>query len=174
MSRDGVVRSSKRIIRVTPTLSTDAYAQGDVLFTATEIPRAVLEKGGCSKLVGAYIFDKSDSSDDVIFVFTEGNTALGTINDAVGSNSKWTNALAKAAKVLGVINIDWSQNNNDFVNNLIYTQGSGGGPNTAGEGIPFLLQAESDSTSVYVAAVSRGGTPTCAADDYELILHIED
>ena len=80
MSRDGVVRSSKRIIRVTPTLSTDAYAQGDVLFTATEIPRAVLEKGGCSKLVGGYIFDKTDGSDDITFVFTEGNTALGTIN----------------------------------------------------------------------------------------------
>ena len=174
MSRDGVVRSSKRIIRVTPTLDTSAYADNDVFFNSTEIPRAVLEKGGCSKLLVLTILNEYDVAHDFDLIFMQVSSDLGTINDAVGSNSKWTNALAKAAKVLGVINIDWSQNNNDFVNNLIYTQGSGGGPNTAGEGIPFLLQAESDSTSVYVAAVSRGGTPTCAADDYELILHIED
>ena len=34
MSSDGVIRSTNRkIIRVTPTLSTDAYAADDVLFT---------------------------------------------------------------------------------------------------------------------------------------------
>ena len=43
MSRDGIIRSTNRkIIRVTPTLDTNAYAQGDVLFTATEIPNAVI------------------------------------------------------------------------------------------------------------------------------------
>ena len=51
-------KSDYKIIRVTPTLDTSAYADGDVLFTATEIPNAVVGLGGCSKLVGAYIFDK--------------------------------------------------------------------------------------------------------------------
>ena len=65
-------KSDYKIIRVTPTLSTDAYAQGDVLFVATEIPDAVIGLGGCSKLVGGYVFDKSDGSDDITFVFTQG------------------------------------------------------------------------------------------------------
>ena len=105
MSRDGVVRSSKRIIRVTPTLSTDAYAQGDVLFTATEIPRAVLEKGGCSKLVGGYIFDKTDGSDDITFVFTEGNTALGTIN----ATADISDADLLANNICGITKVDNDQ-----------------------------------------------------------------
>ena len=39
--------------------------------------------------------------------------------------------------------------------------------------LPMLLQAEDDSTSVYFAAISRSGTPTTAADDYEFIFHLE-
>ena len=38
--------SNYAIIRVQPTLSTDAYAQYDVLFTATAIPDAVEGNGG--------------------------------------------------------------------------------------------------------------------------------
>ena len=40
-------RSDYKIIRVSPTLSTDAYAEDDVLFTATEITDAVIGLGGC-------------------------------------------------------------------------------------------------------------------------------
>ena len=158
MSRDGVVRSSKRIIRVTPTLSTDAYAQGDVLFTATEIPRAVLEKGGCSKLVGAYIFDKSDSSDDVIFVFTEGNTALGTNNicgiSRLDGDIATSGAHIDTSKIHQMVPMTGVGENNDDL---------------------MLLQAASDSTSVYVQGLLVSSTtPTFADGDLQLILHIED
>ena len=70
-------KSDYKIIRVTPTLSTDAYAQGDVLFVATEIPDAVIGLGGCPKLVGGYVFDKSGkiigqiNSDDIIDIIEE-------------------------------------------------------------------------------------------------------
>jgi len=63
-------KSDFKIIRVTPTLDTNAYAQGDVLFTATEIPNAVIGLGGCSKLIGAYMLDKADQQSDVLFTFT--------------------------------------------------------------------------------------------------------
>ena len=59
-----------------------------------------------------------------------------------------------------------------MVNNLIFTTANAN-PSAKSEGLPILLQAEDDSTSVFMAAVSRGGTPTVAADDYEIILHIE-
>ena len=44
----GNTASSFNIIRVSPTLSTDAYADNDVFFAATEIPAADRGDGGCS------------------------------------------------------------------------------------------------------------------------------
>ena len=99
-------------------------------------------------------------------------SAYYTANVAVGTGTKWTNALAKAAGVLGVVKVDWSTTSGDLVNNLVFTSSS---VNASGKSanLPILLQAEDNSTSVYMAAVSRGGTPTTAADDYEIILHLE-
>jgi len=168
----GNTASNYTVIRVTPTLSTDAYADNDVFFNATAIPNAVIGNGGCSKLIGLSVLNEDDVAHDFDIVFMQKSTDLGTINDAVGSNSKWTNALAKAAGVLGVIKIDWSDNVVDMINNLLFTAKAGDQTGN-GEGFPMLLQAEDDSSSVYMAAVSRGGTPTVAADDYEIILHIE-
>ena len=160
------------VIRVTPTLNTSAYADDDVFFNSTEIPSAVVGNGGSSKLVGVTILNEDDVAHDFDIIFMQKSTDLGTINDVVGSNSKWTNALAKAAGVLGVVKVDWSAGTSDFVNNQVFTSSSA---NISGKSstIPILLQAESNSTSVFMAAVSRGGTPTVAADDYEIILHIE-
>ena len=159
-------------IRITPTLDTSAYADNDVFFNSTEIPSAVLGNGGASKLIGITILNEDDVAHDIDLIFMQKSTDLGTINEAVGSNSKWTNALAKQAGVLGVVTIDWSTSTSDFVNNLIFSTSEANASGKAAN-LPMMLQAEDDSNSVYVAAVSRGGTPTTAADDYEIILHIE-
>ena len=169
----GYGKSNFKVIRVTPTLSTDAYADNDVFFTTTEIPDAVIGNGGCSKLLAITILNEDDVAHDIDLVFMQVDKDLGTINDAVGSGSLWTNALAKAAKVLGVVKVDWSTNNEDLVNNLVYHTSAGNHGAAVTTGLPMLLQSEDDSTSVYMAAVSRGGTPTTAADDYEFALHIE-
>ena len=164
-----------KVIRVTPTVSTTAYSGGQVLFNATEIPNAVPRKGGTSRLIAISLLNEDNVSHDLDLIFMQVSSNLGTINDAVGSGSLWTNALAKAAKPLGVCKIDFSDNDVNLVNNLMYTAGVGGfgDRDTTNGSLPILLQAESDSTSVYVAGVSRGGTPTCAADDYEFAFHIE-
>ena len=106
-------------IRITPTLDTSAYADNDVFFNSTELPSAVLGNGGASKLIGITILNEDDVAHDIDLIFMQKSTDLGTINEAVGSNSKWTNALAKQAGVLGVVTIDWSTSTSDFVNNLI-------------------------------------------------------
>ena len=90
----------------------------------------------------------------------------GIIGNKVGDGND-------VAKVLGVVKVDWSTNNEDLIANLVYHTSSGNHGAAVTTGLPLLLQAESGSTSVYVAAVSRGGTPTCAADDYEFAFHIE-
>ena len=89
MSRDGVNRAAKTVIRVSPTLDTSTYANGDVFFNATEIPNAVCEKGGCSKLIGITILNEDDVAQDHDLIFMQVSTNLGTINDAVGSGSLW-------------------------------------------------------------------------------------
>ena len=160
------------VIRVTPTLDTGAYSDDDVFFNSTEIPSAVIGNGGASKLIGLTILNEDDVAHDIDIVFMQKSTDLGTINDVVGSNSKWTNVLEKAAGVLGVVKVDWSLSSIDFVNNLVFTTANAN-PSAKSEGLPILLQAEDNSTSVFMAAISRGGTPTVAADDYEIILHVE-
>ena len=169
----GNTTSQFNIIRVSPTLNTGAYADNDVFFAATEIPAAVRGDGGCSLLHAITILNEDDVAHDHDLVFMQKQANLGTLNDAVGSGSLWTNALAKAAGLCGIVKIDWSTNSTDLVNNLVYHTSHGNHGAAVTTGLPMLLQSEDDSTSVYMAAVSRGGTPTVAADDYEFVLHIE-
>ena len=168
----GNTASNYTVIRVAPTLDTSAYADNDVFFNATAIPNAVIGNGGCSKLIGLSILNEDDVAHDFDIIFMQKETDLGTINDAVASGSKWTNVLAKAAGVLGVVKIDWSDNSVNLVNNLVYTAIGGDRPSD-GEAFPILLQSEDNSSSVYMEAVSRGGTPTVEADDYEFAFYIE-
>ena len=164
-------KSDYKIIRVTPTLSTDAYAQGDILFTATEIPDAVIGLGGCSKLVGGYIFDKLNSDSDIFFIFTEGNTALGTINatanisdaDLLANNICGLTKLDNDAATSGA-HIDTSK-----IHQMLPASLTGENNHDL-----MLLQAADDSTSVYVQGIlTSSTTPTFADGDLQLILHIE-
>lgn len=161
----------RKIIRVTPTLDTNAYAQGDVLFVATEIANAVKEEGGCSKLVGGYIFDKTDGSDDITFVFTEGNTALGTIN----ATANISDADLLANNLCGITKLDADQATSAaFIDASKIHQmlpASITGENTQDL---LLLQAANGSTSVFVQGIlTSSTTPTYADGDIQLILHIE-
>ena len=159
------------IIRVTPTLSTDAYAQGDVLFTATEIPNAVRESGGCSKLVGAYMFEKQASGSDITFVWTEGSTALGTINAT--ANISDANLLANNICAISKVDPDQAGTDNHIDNSRIHQMFPASSTNENTQDL-MLLQAANDSTSVYVQAIlTSSTTPTFADGDIQLILHIE-
>jgi hypothetical protein len=160
------------IVRVTPTLSTAQYQEDDVLFVATEIPNAVRGNGGCSRLVAAYILDQSDIADsDIQLIFSEGNTALGTINETANISD----ANLEALNICGYARCtaNQAQTDADIDNARIHQILPGSGP---GENVSPLmfLQAASDSTSVYVHGIlTSATTPTYAADDIDLILHIE-
>ncbi len=172
MSNDGVVRSSKRIIRVTPTLDTSAYAVGDVLFHSLEIPRAVIEKGGCSKLVSMFMFNQNATDMDIDFVFSENTLALGTQN----ASADVADDALEAGNITGFLFLDSSVSSTSHIDNAeikrVGESGTGDDSNSVQPSI--LLQAASDSTSVYLGAMIVAGTPTLAADDIDIILHIED
>ena len=157
------------IIRVTPTLSTDAYAAGDVAFTATEIPNAVREDGGCSKIVNCFVMDQDRDTFDLNLIFTEKNTAIGTIN----ATADISDANMEAIGFCGMNFFQSDAAANGHIDNVrIMKQQS---ISSSGESVePVLIQAEAGSTSVYVSGIFPDGTPTfAAADDIDIILHIE-
>ena len=166
----GIIQGNRRrIIRVTPTLSTDAYAQGDVLFVATEIPNAVMGNGECSKLVAAFCLSQvHGNADDFDVYFTEANTALGTIN----ATANISDGDMEAIGLCGIMKVDadvavTQQLDTSNVNQLISLNGT-----LASQ--PLLLQASGGSTSLYFQAViTSTTTPTYAADDLDFIFHIE-
>ena len=162
-------KSDYKIIRVTPTLSTDAYAVGDVAFVATEIPNAVIGNGGCSKIVNAFLMDQDRDAYILQTIFTEGNTAIGTIN----ATANITDADMEAIGLCGVSFFQYDTASTTHIDQVtvIKMQSLSG----ASESVePMYIQAANDSTSVYVSGIISTGTPTfAAADDLDLILHIE-
>lgn len=158
------------IVRVTPTLNNGvAYAAGDVLFNPVEIPNAVRGDGGCSKLIGITIIDQDDNTHmDIDLVFMSVSKDLGTINDVVDI----TDANVEAARILGVVKIDSSDNEVDLVASKVYTMSSATG-NAAAHPLPMILEAADGSTSVYVAAITQVTPNFDAADDLDIVLHLE-
>ena len=168
---DIVRRSYKNIIRVPPALDTsEAYGAADVLFISTEIPKAVIGKGGCSKLVAFFVLNQNLTDVDVDFIFTENSATFGSINETANISD----ANIEAAKVIGFIHLDSGVSTTSSIDNSeIKRVVDAGNGDTYSVSTPILLQAAADSTSVYVAGIITGGTPTLAADDIDLIFHIE-
>ena len=156
-----------KIVRVTPTLSTDAYAGGDVLFNSVAIPNAVSNRGGVSKLTGMFILNQNVTVIDATFLFSENSLTLGTIN----ATANISDADIEAGNIIGKVNLDGDQSGTAHLDNAkLYNAAY----NAAVEhSVPQLLQAAAGSTSVYVAGIITSGTPTLAADDIDLIFHIE-
>ena len=164
--------SKYTVIRVTPTLSTDAYAQGDVLFVATAIPNAVLGNGGDSKLTAMYILNQNTTDVVIDFIFSENSAVFGTIN----ATADIADATIEAANVTGFLHLDAGESGTSHIDTSEMKRvgvSDAGGDSTLLTS-PILIQAAAGSTSVYVVGILTGSaTPTYAADDIDLIFHIE-
>ena len=166
-------------IRVTPTITGDTYANNDILFDTTEIPGAVKYKGGCSKLISLTINSKSASLFDCALYFFQANQAIGTANDA------WSLSDAEfgAAKNLGCLTIDSDNLQQNPGSGRVLTIMQGYKAFTSATKtypqLPLILQAESDSTSIYCAAKIQSEddpgntTPAFSVGDIELVFGIE-
>lgn len=130
-------------------LSTDtvAYASGDVLADTQELTGVMRVNGGTALLQSLVITDADDQGQGMDIVFLKSNVSIGTENAAVSITD------ANAKEILGIVSVGAS----DFIDL--------GGVRVAHVVIPasILLKAGAGSTSVYVAAISRGtGTYTAA------------
>tara|TARA_S200002703_G_C3797516_1_gene246292 strand:+ start:1246 stop:1779 length:534 start_codon:yes stop_codon:yes gene_type:complete len=177
MSRDGVIRSSKRVIRVTPTLNAAEHHVGDVLCTQVEIPRAVIEKGGIASLKTVYMVDYGNEDTDVDYtiIFTEkGTTEFGSQN-ATADISDADLVIQKITSFGKVIGTEATTGTVDQVriHQMIP-------PSISGESVSdfCLIKADEGSTSVYfhciLTAVDATTNPTFTANQLEFIFHIED
>ena len=124
-----------------------------------------------SGLLYINVVNHEDNACDIDLVFTGKQVHPGTINEAVGSGSLWTKALAKGANILGSIDHDVGDVQVDLINSLMYTGLDTGA--ISGSPLPIFLQAEENSTSVYFFGVDRTGSLTFEDGDFEFIFHIE-
>ena len=171
--------AKRAAIRVTPTITGVQYSNNDVLFDTTEIPIAVAYNGGCSKLVNITINSKSASLFDAQLWFFQVNQSAGTVNAAWNmSDSDFA-----TAKNLGCIYIFGSTLQQNPGGGRVYTimQGYSGFTDATKTypQLPLILQAESDSSSIYVAGrVSSENdpgntTPSFSVGDIELVFGID-
>lgn len=173
MGQDGIIRANNRkVIRVIPTLETSEYAAGDVYFNSVAIPNAVLEEGGCSKLIAAYVVSNITSNFLFELVFTENAATFGTVN----ATANISDSDLRAAKVLSTWASESVDDSTSYLDNSdirrIFDTRPENGANT-GNIMPTLIQATAGSTDVYFAAL--GGTTVTfgSTTDLEFIFHIE-
>tara|TARA_R110002020_G_scaffold316329_1_gene531398 strand:- start:124 stop:630 length:507 start_codon:yes stop_codon:yes gene_type:complete len=160
------------IITITPTISGTAYDAGDVLFLTTEIPNAVSSRGGVSKLLSVTMVHQHDAADEVGLVFMKNKKDLiGALSPGSSGGPAISDADVEAAEMTGIVHLDSANNRIDLGGSGIYT--TGGNQNSVALQAPQLLQAAGGSTSVYVAGIAVDAQDYGAADDLDLIFHIE-
>ena len=173
-----LTRTLKKVIRVTPTITGDTYANNDILFGTTEIPKAVFEDGAASKLVSCMINSKSNSVFDCEIFFCSVNQSVGSANaERNVSDSDWA-----TAKVHASLTLDGSADDYNYGGGRVFRfdRNQEGFAETAGDDVakgrlPLVLQAAEDSKSVYCFAFLAGTdvTPDFSVGDIELVFGLE-
>ena len=136
---------------VIPTVeaSTD-YADGDVLFSPTEISNFFQSENSSAQIVSLLVIDKvaANTSDFTIY-FTHLATSIGTVNEtanvAIGT-------IEEVQASIPVVNGDWISGSFDNANTCMLTD-----PATDGIGAvvsSYNWARSSSSTSIYIAGIA--------------------
>jgi len=142
----GEIGGNSVVKEVTLSLSTDAYADADVLADTQEISDAVRVNAGTGVILSLVVLDKDDQGVALDVVFLRTNVSLGTENDAV------TVTDANADEILGIVEVAASDYV-DLANSQLASM----------TGLYIVVDAAAAATSLYVAAISRGtGTYTAS------------
>ena len=126
------------LIDVDPVCEAASNADGDVIFTFTEIPNVVAVNGGASLLHSVQLLDDDDNGGKIDLVFQTDDTTLGTLGAAVSESD------ANAGDILGYVQLETYF---DGINWQISSKTN----------IGLVLKAASGTKSLYVAGVNRNG-----------------
>jgi hypothetical protein len=135
----GAARGSSNLLDVVLTLDTNVYASGDVLAATQAVASAVPSNGGHALLHSLVVNDKDDQGQAMDLVFLRTDVSIGTENAAVSI------ADADAGEILGIVSIASS----DFLD-------LGGCRVATVPSIGLVLEADAASSSIFIAAISRG------------------
>lgn len=141
------------VIDVTLSLDTNAYADNDVLAAPQEVPNVFRLPGGVVMLDSIVLLDEDDQAQDIDLVFMNATGSLGAENAAVGPTD------GVAGTILGIVSVAAAEYS-DLANSQIATK--------RGLGLP--LEAAAASTSLWMGAILRSGTPTYTAAGIKLKL----
>lgn len=134
------------VVSVAPTLDTSAYTGDDLLFNATEIAAAGFHAGGHVRLESILLLDEDDAGIAIDLLFLDAATSLGTVNAAFAASD----TLARG--IVGRVNIATG----DYVD-------CGGFRVAQKANLGMVMKCGAATSSLYVAGVTRGGTPTYTA-----------
>lgn len=131
-------------VEATPALTTDAYADGDLLFDSTEIANAV-RTGSTAMLQSLAVIDSDDQSPALEIYLWSKSIDMGTVNSAVAvaADSDLVSFLGRVS----VVAADWKD--------------LGPGRVASIENIGLMVKADS-GTSIYFGATTSD-TPTHTA-----------
>lgn len=148
------VTTSSRIVDVTLSLDTSAYAAGDVLADTQVVSNAMRIINGHGLLSSVIVIDQDDQKQPLDLVFLSANVSLGTENAAPSITD------ANALHVLGIVRVLAT----DYID-------LGGVSVATVAGLTLGLQAASGTSDLYVAALTQGA-PTHTASGLVLRLNI--
>lgn len=151
-----VVPGDYTVLDVTLSLDTNPYATYDVLADMQEVVNAHYISGGCIEIVSLVVLDKDDNGQDMEIVFMNASGSLGSENSAVSISD------ADADKIVSIVSTNTPI---DYINSKISIMNA---PSVDGLGVICKLA----TTSLYVGAVLRSGTPTYSADGITLKIGI--
>lgn len=144
------------LAEVTLSLDTVAYADGDVLADTQEITNFFDVLGGSAKLTSVQVNDEDDQGTALDLIFLRSNVSLGTENAAPSITD------ANAREIIGRLSIATS----DFID-------LGGVRVATKSNVGLILSAAAGSNSLWIGAITRGGTPTYTAAGIRVKLGFE-
>lgn len=139
------------VIDATLVLDTSAYADGDVLSVVAELASFFPNPAGSRLLESLIVIDEDDQGVGFDLLFMNATATLGTINTAPSISD------ADARKIIGKVSVVAS----DYID-------LGGNRIACLSGINQVLKAASGATSVWIATITRSGTPTYTASGLKL------
>jgi hypothetical protein len=139
------------VIDVTLSLDTSIYADNDVLAAPQEVTNFFRVPGGRAFLHSLKLQDNSDQAVDVEILFLNATGSLGAENAAFSP----TDAVAET--IIGRVLIATSDYSDADNSQFAFK-----------DNIGLMLKAAESTTSVWVGAVVRSGTPTYAATGIKL------
>jgi|TARA_R110002073_G_scaffold60004_3_gene150830 hypothetical protein len=155
------------IIKVSPTISTDAYGTADLIFDKQEIKNVVPSRGGCSFLQNISLYVNPTGDIDIGILFFDNSTSIGA-----NANEALTNIADgefQAAGCIGSLNLDAGAGSVHMGNGRVYNSSRSSGSS----GLPILLKAAEGETSIWFIAVTTSGTPTYAANGLDFTFNVQ-